>query len=136
MTGEAGTGPAVTLTVTEANDDPVQAVTLQLVNKANDKLLTWYNGTLEVKVDVTSTAGTIAINDGEAGAAGADATFNQTFENGEATFLITLGGTWAENDTIKVTVDDSDTKVMGYTVEKNAHYLLDVDADPVEEGGN
>jgi hypothetical protein len=41
-----------------------------------------------------------------------------------------MDGTWAENDTIKVTVDDSDTRIMGYKVEKNNHFLIKVKADP------
>lgn len=135
MTGDAGNEAALKPTVTEANDDLVVSVTLQVMNKAKDKILAFYNGTMEVKIDITSAAGTIAIDDGDAGEAGADATKNMTFENGVCNFNIVLGGTWAENDTIKVTVDDSNVGIMGYTVEKNAHFLVDVDADPVPEEG-
>lgn len=127
MTGTPATGPALEPTVTEANDDYTFDVTLQIMNKAKTKVLEWYNGTLEVKVDKSSTSGTIAIDDG---AQGDDATFNLDFENGVSKFAITLGGTWAENDTIKVTVDDSDVGIMGYTVEKNNHFLVEVQADP------
>ena len=109
-------------------------VTIQVMNKTKTKVLAFYNGTLEVKVDITSAAGTIAIDDGDAGEAGADAAANMTFENGVCNFNLVLGGTWAENDTIKVTVDDSNVGIMGYTVEKNAHFLVDVDADPAPEG--
>lgn len=127
MTGGAGNEPALEPTVTEANDDYAFDVTLQVMNKAKTKVLEWFNGTLEVKVDITSSSGTIAIDDGTQGG---DTTFNLDFENGVGKFTITLGGTWAENDTIKVTVDDSDVGIMGYTVEKNNHYLVKVKADP------
>ena len=125
MTGDNGDGPAFEPTVTESNGYAFD-VTLQIMNKAKTKVLEWYNGTLEVKVDKTSTSGTIAI---DGGVQGDDATFNLDFENGVGKFTITLGGTWAENDTIKVTVDDSDVGIMGYTVEKNDHFLVEVQAD-------
>jgi hypothetical protein len=127
MTGAAGTGPALEPTVAEANDDYAFDVTLQVMNKAKTKVLEFYNGTMEVKVDITSASGTIAIDDGEQGG---DATKDMTFENGVCKFTVTLGGTWAENDTIKITVDDSDVGIMGYSVEKTAHFLVDVDANP------
>lgn len=133
MTGDAGNEVALEPTVTEANADLVVPVTLHVMNKAKNKVLAFYNGTMEVKIDITSAAGTIAIDDGDAGAAGVDATKNMTFENGVCTFNIVLGGTWAENDTIKVTIDDSNVGIMGYTVEKNVHFLVDVDADPAPE---
>ena len=127
MTGTPATGPALEPTVTEANDDYAFDVTLQVMNKAKTNVLEWFNGTLEVKVDITSDVGTIAIDDGEQGG---DATFNLAFENGVGKFVIALGGTWAEGDTIKVTVDDSDVGIMGYAVEKNDHFLVKVKADP------
>jgi hypothetical protein len=130
MTGEAGNEPALQPTVSEANDDLVVPVTIQVMNKAKTKVLEFFNGTREVKVDITSTAGTIAIDDGDQGEAGADATKNMTFENGVCTFTLTLGGTWAENDTVKITVDDSNVGIMGYTVEKNDHFLVKVKSDP------
>jgi len=57
-------------------------------------------------------------------------TKNMAFVNGVCKFTVTMGGTWAANDTIKVTVDDSNVGIMGYTVEKNNHYLVKVKADP------
>lgn len=127
MTGAGGDQPALQPTVTEANDDYAFDVTLQVMNKTKTKVLEFYNGTMEVKVDITSTSGTIAIDDGEQGG---DATFNPAFENGVASFDIVLDGTWAENDNIKVTVDDSNVGIMGYTVEKNNHFLVKVKANP------
>ena len=127
MTGDQGNQPALEPTVTESVGYAFD-VTLQIMNKAKTKVLEWYNGTLEVKVDITtSSSGTIAIDDGEQDG---DATFNLDFENGVGKFTITLGGTWAENDTIKVTVDDSNIGIMGYKVEKNDHFLVKVKADP------
>lgn len=134
MTGAGGNEAALKPTVSASNDDYAFDVTLKIMNKAKTEVMKWFNGTREVKVDITSTAGTIAIDDGDAGAAGAGATKNMTFENGVCTFTVTLGGTWAENDTIKVTVDDSNVGIMGYTVEKNNHFLIDVDADPEPVG--
>ncbi len=127
MTGTPATGPALEPTVSEANDDYAATVTMQIMNKAKTKVLEWFNGTLEVKVDITSTSGTISIDDDTQGG---DATFNLDFENGVGKFTITMGGTWAANDTIKVTVDDDNVGIMGYTVEKNNHYLVKVKADP------
>lgn len=131
MTGAGGNEAALKPAVSAANDDYAFDVTLKVMNKAKTKLMEWYNGTMEVKVDITSTAGTIAIDDGDAGAAGVDATKNMTFENGVCTFTVTLGGTWAKDDTIKITVDDSKVGIMGYTVKKNAHFLVKIAADPV-----
>ena len=127
MTGAGGDQPALQPTVNEANGDLVVPVTIQVTNKAKNKVLEFFNGTREVKVDKTSTSGTIAINEGEQGD---DATFNLAFENGVASFDIVLDGTWAENDNIKVTVDDSNVGIMGYTVEKNNHFLVKVKANP------
>ncbi len=137
MTGEAGNEGALKPTVSEANAEGglVVPVEIRVINKTTKKVLEFFNGTREVKIDVTTSAGTIAVDDGDQGEAGADATKNMTFENGVCNFNIVLGGTWAENDTIKVTVDDSNVGIMGYTVEKNAHFLVDVDADPVPEEG-
>jgi hypothetical protein len=128
MTGEQANGPALEPTATEANDDYAFDVTLQIMNKAKTKVQEWFNGTREVKVDITSTSGTIAIDDGEQGG---DATKNMAFVNGVCKFTVTLGGTWAADETIKVTVDDDNVGIMGYSVEKTAHYLVKVKADPV-----
>ena len=129
MTGDNGEGPAFEPTVAES-DGYAFDVTLQIMNKAKTKVLEWFNGSREVKVDITSDAGTIAIDDGEQGAAGADVTKNMTFENGVCKFTVTLGDTWAADETIKVTVDDGNVGIMGYKVEKNDHFLVKVKADP------
>lgn len=134
MTGAGGNEAALEPTVSEANDtDDVYAfdVSLKVMNKGKTQVMEWYNGTLEVKVDITSTSGTIAIDDGDQGG---DATANMTFVNGVCAFTVTLGGAWVKDDTIKVTVDDSNVGIMGYTVEKNAHFLVKIAADPVGEG--
>ena len=126
MTGDQGNQPALEPTVTES-DGYAFDVTLQIMNKAKTKVQEWFNGTLGVKVDITSTYGTIAIDNG---IQGGDATFNLDFENGVGKFTVTMGGTWVENDTIKVTVGDDNVGIMGYTVEKTNHFLVKVKADP------
>ena len=128
MTGDGGDEQALEPTVTES-DGYTFDVTLQIMNKAKTKVLGWYNGTLEVKVDITTSAGTIAIDDGEQGTAGVDVTKNMAFENGVCKFTITMNGTWAENETIKVTVDGDDVGIMGYSIEKENHFLVEVQAD-------
>ena len=132
MTGESGDQPALDPTVAES-DGYAFDVTLQIMNKAKTKVLEWFNGTREVKVDITTSTGTIAIDDGDQGSAGVDVTKNMAFENGVCKFTITMDGTWAENETIKVTVDDDDVGIMGYSIEKNNHFLVKVKADP--DGG-
>ena len=128
MTGEPAEGPALEPTVTES-DGYAFDVTLQIMNKAKTKVLEWFNGTREVKVDITSTSGTIAIDDGDQGG---DATKNMAFENGVCKFTVTMGGTWAANDTVKVTVDDDNVGIMSYSVEKTNHFLVKVKADPAD----
>ena len=140
MTGESSNQPALKPTVSEANstENPyVATVAVKLMNKANDKVLEWFNGTRKVTVDISSTAGTIAIDDEDAGSAGADATFDLFFENGVGTFIITLGGTWEAKDTIKVNADKDDSNnsvgIMGYTVKVENHFLIEVAADSQQE---
>jgi hypothetical protein len=140
MTGESSNQPALKPTVSEANstENPyVATVAVKLMNKANDKVLEWFNGTRKVTVDISSTAGTIAIDDEDAGSAGADATFDLFFENGVGTFIITLGGTWEAEDTIKVNADKDDSNnsvgIMGYTVKVENHFLIEVAADSQQE---
>ena len=128
MTGDGGDEQALEPTVTES-DGYAFDVTLQVMNKAKTKVLEWFNGTREVKVDITTSDGTIAIDDGEQGAAGVDVTKNMAFVNGVCKFTVTMDGTWAENDTIKVTVDDDNVGIMGYTVKKENHLLVEVQAD-------
>lgn len=132
MTGENKDAEALKPTVSQANADGGHAVQVEIraINKTSKGVLGFFNGTREVKIDITSTAGTIAIDDGDQGEAGADAIKNLAFVNGVCAFTIVMDGTWAANETIKVTVDDSNVGIMGYTVEKNAHYLVKVVADP------
>ena len=130
MTGDQGDGAALEPTVTEANADLVVPVAIQVMNKAKTKALEWFNGTREVKVLCASAGGTVAINDGDAGQADADVEDNLSFVNGVCKFTITMDGTWAANDTVKVTVDDDNVGIMGYTVEKTNHFLVKVKADP------
>jgi len=131
MTGDQGDEAALKPTESETNnaDNPyVATVAVKLMNKANDKVLEWFNGTRKVTVGITTTDGKIAINDGDFAAV--NVTFDLAFENGVGTFTITLGGTWAEDDTVKITVDNSDVGIMGYSVKKTNHFLIEVDANP------
>jgi len=127
MTGEGANEQALEPTVTES-DGYAFDVTLQIMNKAKTKVLEFFNGTREVKIDITSSAGTIAIDDGEQGSS--DVTKNMAFVNGVCKFTVTMDGTWAENDTVKVTVDGDNVGIMGYTVKKTNHFLVKVKADP------
>jgi hypothetical protein len=54
MTGDQGNQPALEPTVTQS-DGYAFDVTLQIMNKAKTKVLEWFNGTREVKVDITPT---------------------------------------------------------------------------------
>lgn len=132
MTGEPATGPALEPTVAQANVEGGLTVNVEIraIRKTSEDVLGFFNGTREIKVICASTAGTVAVNDGDAGEPDADVTANLSFVNGVCTFTVTLGGTWAENDTIKITVDDDNVGIMGYSVEKNNHFLIDVDANP------
>jgi hypothetical protein len=129
MTGEGGNGPALEPTVDEATAGLTVPVEIRVIQKTSKDVLGFFNGTREVKVICDSTGGTVAINDGEAGVADADVTADLSFVNGVCAFTVTLGGTWEEDDTVKITVDDSDVGIMGYTVEKNDHFLVEVQAD-------
>jgi len=126
MTETGENEPALKPTVSEANDAYVATVTMQIMNKAKTKVLEWYNGTLEVKVICGSTGGTVAINDGEAGVAGAAVTADLSFVNGVCAFTVTLGGAWVKDDTVKVTVDNDDVGIMSYSVKKTNHFLVKV----------
>jgi len=133
MTGVGGDQPALKPTVSEANntENPyVATVAVKLMNKANDKVLEWFNGTRKVTVDITTIAGKIAINDGDFADVNTDVTFDLAFENGVGTFTITLGGTWAEGETIMVNADkdgsNNSVGIMGYTVKKENHLLVKV----------
>jgi len=137
MTGESSNQPALKPTVSEANsaENPyVATVAVKLMNKANDKVLEWFNGTRKVTVDINTTAGKIAINDGEFAAVKTDVTFDLAFENGVGTFTITLGGTWDGDETIKVNADkdgsNNSVGIMGYTVKVENHFLAEVQANP------
>jgi hypothetical protein len=132
MTGEQANGPALEPTATEANVEGGLTVPVEIraIRKTSGDVLGFFNGTREVKVICASTGGTVAINDEAAGAADADVTADLSFVNGVCKFTVTMGGTWAANDTIKVTVDDDNVGIMGYAVEKNNHYLIKVKADP------
>lgn len=130
MTGEPATGPALEPTAAQATAGLTVNVEIRAIQKTSKDVLGFFNGTREIKVICASTAGTVAINDGDPGEPDADVSANLSFENGVCKFTVTMGGTWAANDTVKVTVDDNNVGIMGYTVEKNDHFLVKVKANP------
>lgn len=70
---------------------------------------TWYNGVAPVTVAKSSTAGVVVIADGA----------YATFVDGVATVAIEMTGTWAQNDTVTVTIPAFVT--YGYTVAQKAN---------------
>lgn len=130
MKGAGGDEVALEPTVDEANADLVVPVTIKIMDSKKEKVRTFFNGVRQIKVINASTGGTVAINDEDAGVADADVASDLTFVDGVLEFTVTLGGTWVENDTIKITLDDDNVGILGYTIEKNNHFLLDVDANP------
>lgn len=130
MTG-AGTPPsAQALEIppfdTTGDDDPVEVpVEIRLVNAQGD-VLTWYNGTIDIDIPISTSAGTVAINDGDAGAANVDGQIDLEFRNGVGEFVIVMGGKWIADETVKVTADDDNVGIMGTSVEINNHYLAKV----------
>ena len=128
MTGDNGDGPAFEPTAAQATAGLTVNVGIRVIRKTSKDVLGFFNGTREVKVIPSSSAGTIVVNDDET-PSGTTVTKNMAFENGVCKFTVTLGGTWAADETIKVTVDDANVGIMGYSVEKNNHYLVKVKAD-------
>lgn len=115
-------------TVAQANDDYAFDATIQVVD-GDGNVHRWYNGTLQVVAVVASTSGTVGLDGGAQGTADANVTIaSKQFVNGEAVVSIVLGGTWVENDTIKMNVDADDKEILGYAVKVANHDLLDVDA--------
>ena len=129
MTGDNGDGPAFEPTAAQATAGLTVNVGIRVIRKTSKDVLGFFNGTREVKVLCASAGGTVAINDGDPGDPDADVSANLSFENGVCTFTVTLGGTWAANDTVKITVDDNDVGIMGYSVKKTNHFLVKVKAD-------
>ena len=103
-----------------------QEVTVQAVEKETGEIMRFYNGELNFQVVNDSDDGTIAINDEDAGGAGADVDEDLKFINGELSVKLTYGGTWSNGDTAKVTVDKDDKDIMGYVVKEENHDILEV----------
>ena len=120
--------------VSEANHKDGYAVEVQvtLVNTAGEAH-DWFHGVKEIALSTESTSGTFAIGDDDEATQRKTAEAELKFENGVASILLVLDGTWAADDVIKATVDDDDTKILGYSVKKANHELLKVQADPNEE---
>ena len=114
--------------VAEADMDGYeQEITVQVVD-GDGNVLTGYNGTLNVQVNVDSTNGTAQINDEDPGGAGTDVDEDLPFEQGELTFKVTYGGSWSETDSDKaeITVDKDDKNIAGYAVKEANHKVLEV----------
>ena len=106
-----------------------QEVKVQVVDKDSGEVMRWYNGTLNFQANISSTSGTVAINEESAGGTDTDVDEDLEFTNGELTVKLTYGGTFATADTIKVTVDKDDKDIMGYAVKVQNHDVLDVVTD-------
>ena len=137
MTGDQGDEAALKPTESEANPEEGEysvTVTVKLMNQAKTKVMEWFNGKRKVTVDNGSSAGTLSINGDTPGSAGANVTFDLEFENGVGEFTVTLGGAWEADNTIKVNADkdgsNNSVGIMGYTVKKENHLLVEVQADP------
>ena len=133
MTGQSNNEAAFNVEESDANATGgyETTVTVKLVNDDGD-LHEWYNGKLNVLVTPDTTAGTVAINDGSAGDPDTAVNADLEFANGVLEFDITLGGTWADAttpQTVKVSVDNSDVKIMNKSVRIQNHYLIDIVAD-------
>ena len=109
-------------------DGYIQAITVQIV-KNDGTVHDSYQGTLNVQVVNGSTAGTVAINEEDAGVAGANVDDDIVFANGEAVVMLTYGGTWVAEETVKINVDKDDVEVCGYAVKVSNHTVLTVIAD-------
>ena len=109
-------------------DGHTQEVTVQVVNDDGD-VLDFYNGELNFQVVTDTTSGTVAINDEDPGNGGANVDEDLKFAAGELKVTLTYGGTWEENDTVKVTVDKDDVDIMGYAVKVENHDILEVQAN-------
>lgn len=119
---------AVEVTVADS-DGYVMDVTVTLKTSAG-KVLEFYNAVKNIIVDPTSTAGTVAINAEDAGAANTAVNEDLAFVNGVCKFKVTLGGTYEALDTVAVTVDNADTKVLGVSVKVAAEDIIEVIANP------
>lgn len=110
-------------------DGHEQEVTVQVVNDDGD-VLEFYNGELNFQVvNGSSSGGTIKINDEDPGSANDNVDEDLEFVNGELKVTLTYGGSWAENETVKVNIDKDDVDIMGYAVKVENHDILEVQAN-------
>ena len=106
-------------------------VEIRIIND-DGNILNFYNGELNVIVVNDSTAGTVAINEEDAGAGGANVNEDLKFNDGVLKFKITTGGTWddTEDDKIEITLDDADVEILGVSVKTENHKVLEAIANP------
>ena len=132
MTGASSNEAALDVEQGVANDTGgyTTTVKVELLN-ADNEMHEWFNGKLNVLVTPDTTAGTVAINDGSAGDPDTAVNADLEFANGVLEFDITIGGTWSatDDDWVKVSVDNSDVKIMNKSVRIQNHYLIDIVAD-------
>lgn len=105
-----------------------QEVTVKVVD-GDGNVLEFFNGELNFKVKNPSDTGTIQINDNDAGDGGVDVDEDLEFVNGVLTVNLTYGeGDWdgSESDTVQVSVDEPNDKILGVEVKKEDHDILEV----------
>ena len=140
---EKAMGGDVELNIIPAEDDKLeveiqdmdgyeQEIKVQVVDSEGN-VQDWYNGKLNVQVVNGSSGdgGTVAINEEDPGADGANVDEDLKFTNGELEFTITYadGDGWTAGDEIKVTVDKDDKNILGYVVKVENHDVLEVVAN-------
>ena len=106
-------------------------VEVRIVNGEGDTIQP-FNGELNVIVVNDSAAGTVAINEEDAGVGGANVNEDLKFVDGVLKFKITTGGTWdnTANDKIDITLDNADVKILGVSVKTENHTVLEAIANP------
>ena len=106
-------------------------VEIRIIND-DGNVLNFYNGELNVIVVNDSGAGTVAINEEDAGAGGANVNEDLKFNDGVLKFKITTGGTWddTDDDKIEITLDDADVEILGVSVKTENHKVLEAIAKP------
>lgn len=105
-------------------------VEVKIVN-GDGKVLSFYNGELNVIVVNDSAAGTVAINEEDAGGAGANVNEDLKFSDGVLKFKVTTDGTWdnTADDKIEITLDNADAKILGVSVKTENHKVLEAIAN-------
>lgn len=120
MTGAGSDEQAVTLTPDNAKGY-TQEVVVGIVNSNGDVIQPVDGKVLEVTLTKSSTAGTLKLN-GETYASKVDL----EFARGVCAFTVELGGTWAANDYVKVTLSTDAGGLLTTPETVTNHYLIKV----------